>query len=125
LPNTTYNLSIQLLNELADPGTEGYDISEEVSEEANEHLFYFAWTGNVFSDPSGNGNIDNRSDDVNYLDEDQGGLPLGLQTQWTTAASGSGEFSVILKHQPKLKTATSSSTDGETDLDVTWAIAIE
>jgi hypothetical protein len=122
----TYTLTIVLTNELADPAEPGYNISAEVEEEADEHMFFFGWTNNVFSDPSGNGNMDSRSDQVNYEDEDDNGLPLGLQTTWTsTSASASGKFNVVLKHQPDLKSDSSPSTAGETDLVIEFTINIQ
>jgi hypothetical protein len=128
--NKTYTMTISLINGLAQVGEEGYDLSEEVEHEGHEHQFYFSWTNEVFSDPSGNGNIDNRSDPVNYTggsnSKDVNNLPLGLTTTWTTAsaASSSGDFRVLLKHQPNLKSDTSDSNTGETDLDLTFKINI-
>jgi hypothetical protein len=123
---TTYTLTIGLYNELLAPTEEGYDITEEVEAESDEHLFFFAWTNNVFSDPAGNGNIDTRSDDVNYEDEDGNSLPLGLATSWTAAsAAADGTFRIVLKHQPGLKSAVSTAADGETDLDLTFDINVE
>jgi hypothetical protein len=43
-----------------------------------------------------------------------------LETSWTTGAASSGTFRVVLKHQPGLKSATSGSSTGETDLDITF-----
>ena len=123
--NVSYTLKITLINELAKPTDPEYDITAEVEEEADEHIFFFAWTNNTFSNPTGNGNVDNRSDAVNYVDRDTKGLPLGLETSWTTInATGSGTFQVMLKHQPDLKSATSKSTDGESDLDVTFNLTV-
>jgi hypothetical protein len=123
--NVSYTLKIILINELAKPTDPEYDITEEVEEEADEHMFFFAWTNNTFSNPTGNGNVDNRSDAVNYVDTDTKGLPLGLETSWTTInASGNGTFRVILKHQPDLKSATTTSNDGESDLDVTFTLNV-
>lgn len=122
----TYSLSIALINGLAEPTSEEYNVTAEVSEESHEHLFFFSWTNDVFSSPAGNGNIDNRSDAINYSDEDVNGLPLGLLTSWTTAsAAASGSFRVMLKHQPDLKSATSTSSTGESDLDVEFTINIQ
>jgi hypothetical protein len=121
----SYTLAIQLINELAEPSEAEYNITEEVQEEGDEHMIFFSWTNNVFNDPTGNGNIDNRSDDVNYEDEDVNGLPLGIETFWTTAAASSGTFHVVLKHQPETKTASSTSTTGETDLDITFTINVQ
>jgi hypothetical protein len=123
--NTIYTLDITLINELADPGDEEYNITEEVDEEDEEHMFFFSWTNNLFSDPAGNGNIDNRADDVNYNDFDDNGQPLGLMTTWTTGAAGTGKFRVVLKHQPELKSATSSATTGETDVDIEFDVTIQ
>lgn len=124
--NKTYLLTLTLVNGLASPGDPAYDITAEVEEEGDEHLFFFAWTNNVFADPAGNGNVDSREDVVNYNDEDAVGLPIGLSTDWSAAsATSTGTFRVILKHQPGLKSTTSSSSTGETDLDVTFTINIQ
>lgn len=121
---TTYTLTLSLINELAEPTDEEYNISDEVEEEGDEHMFFFAWTNDVFSDPTGNGNVDNRVDAVNYEDLDDNGEPLGLVTTWTAGTTSSGTFRVILKHQPDLKTSTSDSSTGETDLDITFEINV-
>jgi hypothetical protein len=121
----SYTLELTLSNELADPTDPAYDITGEVEEESGEHMFFFSWTNNVFADPEGNGNIDNRSDIINYNDQDENGLPLGLSTSWMTSGSASGIFRVVLKHQPDLKTDTSGANDGETDLDVSFTINVE
>lgn len=124
-PSTTYTLSLQLINGLADPNDPEYFIHDEVEEEGDEHMFFFSWTGG-FSNPAGNGNLDNRSDAVNYLDEDANGEPLGLTTQWTTSADAEGEqeFRIVLKHQPGIKSSTSTVQDGETDLDIEFVLII-
>jgi hypothetical protein len=124
--NTSYTLTLELINGLADPAEDEYDITAEVQEEGDEHMFFFGWTNNVFSNPAGNGNIDARADAVNYNDEDDNGLPLGLNTSWTSAAAAaSGTFTVILKHQPDLKSETSTSETGETDLDITFTLNVD
>jgi hypothetical protein len=122
----SYTLSISLINELADPTSPEYDITNEVREEGDEHLFFFAWSNNLFSAPSGNGNFDSRADAIDYDDLDNAGNPIGLKTIWITSLnSGTGTFSVMLKHQPGIKSTTSTSTDGETDLDITFDLSIE
>lgn len=123
--NTTYTLTMELLN--AENPDDIEDITEEIEEEDAEHMFFFAWTESYFSDPEGDGNVDNRDDAVNYQDTDGGGLPVGLTTTWSTgdATTADGEFRVILKHQPDgIKTATSTVTDGDTDIDIIWALSI-
>lgn len=119
--HTTYAMSISLENNI-----EMLDISKEVEEEGDEHLFFFEWTADIFTNPSGNGNADNRTDPVNYNDMDKNGLPIGLSTTWTTGDAASGaSFRVVLKHQPDLKSASSSITTGGTDVDLTWAVTIQ
>jgi len=118
--NTTYTLTLDLQNSL-----EMESISDEVREEADEHMFFFAWTDGAFSDPAGNGNADNRADAVNYEDMDGGNLPLGLTTSWTTGDASNGTFRVVLKHQPDIKSATSTVNDGESDIDITWTLNVQ
>ncbi len=114
----TYTMTIELSNSI-----EGEDITEEIMEEDDEHMFFFAFSEGVFSDPTGDGNVDNRPDPVNYNDMDENDLPVGLSTDWTTAnGTNTGTFRVILKHQPDIKSETSTSEDGGTDVDLTWTI---
>lgn len=123
---TQYVLTIDLINTLVTVGQPGYSVTEEVEEEGQEHMFFFGWTGSVFQTPTGDGNVDNRDDEVDYVDIDAGGLPIGLLTSWTSAsAAGSGTFRVILKHQPGTKSATSTSSVGETDLDLTFTVNVQ
>lgn len=122
--DTEYDMTVTLTNTL---GTEPEDITAEIQEEDDEHQFFFAFTADIFSDPSGDGNIDNRDDPLNYNDEDDNGLPVGLSTKWTTgsATSSDATFQVVLKHQPDLKTATSDATVGGTDIDIEFNISIQ
>ena len=122
----SYTLELALVNTLAKPTDPEYDITAEVEEEGDEHMFFYSWTNNVFANPAGNGNVDNRADAVRYEDKDGNGLPIGLHTAWTSAtAAASGKFQVLLKHQPGLKSANSTSADGEDDLNVTFDIEIK
>ena len=125
--NTTYTLKIQLLNELLQLADEGYNITAEVEEEGAEHQFFFGWTSGLFTSPTGDGNIGagQNNDPLNYEDEDDNMLPIGLETTWTTGAPASGTFLVILKHQPDIKSGTSDATDGESDTDHTFIISIK
>jgi hypothetical protein len=124
--NVSYTLTFEILNNLAAPTDPEYDIDDEIEKEGDEHQFFFAWTNNVFSNPAGNGNIDNRGDLVNYNDEDVNGLPIGLSTTWTaTDVASTGTFRLLLKHQPDLKSNTSTSSDGETDITLTFDVTVE
>jgi hypothetical protein len=121
----SYSLSLTLANGLVKPSDPQYDVTGEIEKEGDEHIFFFSWTNDIFADPSGNGNIDSRTDVVNYEDEDVNGLPIGLATFWTAGVTSSGDFRILLKHQPDLKSATSESGVGETDLDLTFSVKVE
>ncbi len=117
--STEYTLTIELRNEI-----EGEDITEEIMEEDDEHMFFFAWADELFVSPAGNGNVDNRPDPVGYNDFDENNLPVGLSTSWTTSTviTSADTFRVVLKHQPDIKSGTSTIEDGGTDVDLTWTI---
>lgn len=117
--NTDYKLTIKLENSVARES-----ITEEVEEEGGEHMFFFAWTDDLFAEPSGDGNIDSRAGVVNYVDADDNGLPVGLITSWKTGSAANGTFRLVLKHQPGIKSATSTAEDGESDVDLTWNVEI-
>jgi hypothetical protein len=121
----SYSLSLALANGLVKPSDPQYDVTEEIEKEGDEHIFFFSWTSDIFGDPLGNGNIDSRTDVVNYEDQDVNGLPMGLATFWTAGVASSGDFRIMLKHQPDLKSATSESGLGETDLDLTFTVKVE
>jgi len=124
LEGVTYELAIELTNTL---GTTDEDVTAEVREEGADHQFFFSFSDGIFSDPTGDGNVDNASDPLNYSDLDANGLPIGLSTTWTAGAhtEAPGEFNIVLKHQPDLKTATSDATTGGTDIDITFPLVIE
>ena len=122
--NKTYILSFEIFNNLETPGE---DIGDEILEEDNEHQFFFSFSDGAFSNPGGNGNIDTASDPLEYNDQDENGNPVGLSTTWTTSAEAlsGGNFTVTLKHQPDVKTATSGANDGETDFNLRFVLNIQ
>ncbi|MET0637012.1 MAG: hypothetical protein ABWZ25_13365 [Chitinophagaceae bacterium] len=83
-PNTTYNVSVQLLNETATPVE---DITLEVKEENQAHRFYYQ--------PTPASNIT-----VSGLDNDVSGVPLGVNSSWTTGSAGTGQVTITLRHYP-------------------------
>lgn len=130
-----YNLTFEILNahedeheeeeEEGEEEHEGEDIGAEILEEADEHQVFFEFTEDIFTDPIGDGNIDDALDEINYNDEDSNGNPLGLSTTWTTSgAYQGGKFRVVLMHQPDSKSATSTSEDGDADFDLEFVINI-
>lgn len=138
--NTIYNLTFEIENNLEhddheeegeeEEGEEheehGVDIAAEIKEEAEEHQLFFAFTNDAFLSPTGNGNIDNSADQINYMDFDANQRPLGLETLWS-AGSGTqaGKFRVVLVHQPDIKSATSGANDGDADFDIEFELNIQ
>ena len=123
--DSQYTLTMEILNALDPDDVES--ITEEIEEEDDEHQFFFSFTEDAFDSPMGDGNIDTASDPVNYNGTDENGNPVGLSTNWTTpaAATSDGSFRVLLKHQPGIKSDTTGSTDGDTDIDVTFTLNIQ
>jgi hypothetical protein len=127
---TQYTLSLELINGLYSPGADGYNITTEVEEEGDEHQFFFRFSEGIFSSPTGTGNIrDNATSavgSINYLDKDVNNLPIGIQTSWTSSGTAASDksFRVVLKHQPDIKSDTSSSLDGESDLDISFVVNV-
>ncbi|MEZ4804448.1 MAG: hypothetical protein R2852_02895 [Bacteroidia bacterium] len=96
----TYFTRILLLDESKTPAD---TISNEVLEEANDHLFVFK--------------ADGLNLNVQILDKDQNNLPLGLYSRWKTGSSGMGKVNVTLKHQPGLKDGTAAPGESDISLD--------
>ncbi|MDX5347885.1 MAG: hypothetical protein LPJ89_11185 [Hymenobacteraceae bacterium] len=107
-PNTTYAMTVALLDESKNPVV---DISEEVKEEGDEHELFFV--------PSSGLNVT-----ITKTDRDANNLPIGLTGTVATGAASSGTLRVVLKHQPNLKSATSDITVGDTDVEVDFKTAI-
>lgn len=111
--NTTYTGAISLLDKTKTPTL---DVSAEVKDEANEHLFVYTFTPATGSPASMT---------VTATDKDTNPAPgpylIGLSTQVRTGAAGSGKLKVVLRHQPNAKngTATPGTDDLNTDFNVT------
>ena len=106
--NKTYFVSLLLLDETKNPVD---TISNEVLEEANEHMFFFHHSAVNIT--------------TSYLDFDTNNppLPIGLSTKWKTGSASNGSSQIILKHQPGVKNGT--EIPGETDIDVTFTTKIQ
>lgn len=103
--NTTYSVAIQLLNESETPAE---DITEEIEEEADEHLFCFEVSNGL-----------NLS--ITRTDTD-GAFEVGLESEWVAGAASTGQVTVILKHQPGVKNG--SCAPGEVDVEATFPVTI-
>lgn len=121
--STSYTLTYEIMNNLESPGE---DIGAEIAEEDDEHQLFYSFTNNAFSSPTGDGNIDDATDALNYNDTDDNSNSVGLNTSWTTPSTGltEGTFTVRLQHQPDVKTSTSGATDGDTDFELTFVLKI-
>lgn len=111
--NTTYNGSIEVLNELESPAE---DITEEVEEESEEHQFFYSSSISGVT--------------VSYTDQDGNGNPIGIATTLVTTGSGSGTLVITLRHEPNKSASGVSSGDitnagGETDIEVTFNITVQ
>jgi hypothetical protein len=117
--NTEYQLTVEFLNELAEPSE---DITAEVADEADEHQVFYTTTATV-----------------TYNDQDDGGLPLGLDVTLTTGDPGSTDLTVTLRHLPELdgqpqkvaglaeqaETDGISSLPGESDISITVPLTVQ
>lgn len=103
--NTYYNATVQILNESVTPAE---DITLEVADEADEHIFCYS--------PS------NTNVSIVRTDSD-GAFEIGITSRWFTGAIANGQTTISLKHQPGVKDGT--CTPGDTDVEVTFVTEIQ
>ena len=84
-------------------------ITEEIKEEADEHLLVYKVTSANLS--------------IQITDKDSKNLPLGLLTKWKSGSTSNGQLMVSLKHQPDIKDG--SADKGETDVEVDLPVSIQ
>lgn len=109
--STTYSGAIEFLDE-TDP-LDVEDITEEVEEEDDEH--------EVFYLPSAGLNLT-----FSNLNLDEDGNPLGTTFTATTGAASAGSLTVALIHEGnKPNDGTLADAGGETDVEVTFNLAIQ
>lgn len=104
--NTTYLASILLLDETNLPAD---TISNEVLDEAKDHLFCFT--------------ASNVNTAIKRTDLDINNLEIGLQTKWNNGAASAGTLQIVLRHQPDTKDGTCAP--GASDIDVTFQCIIQ
>ncbi|MGB1004295.1 MAG: type 1 periplasmic binding fold superfamily protein [Salibacteraceae bacterium] len=103
--STTYNVSVTVLNESETPAE---DLTHEIENEADEHLFCYSVTGA----------------DVGITRTDTDGTyEVGLESDWFTGMASNGTVQVVLKHQPNVKNG--NCDPGETDIDVTFVTEVQ
>ncbi len=104
----TYYANIILLDESKNPAD---SISNEILEEANDHLFVFEPHDAFFSV------------EITDRDTNSTALPIGLQSKWRTFQGGETHLHISLKHQPGIKTG--DPDIGETDLEAKFVVEIK
>lgn len=130
LPAGAYELAVSFQNRLEDPPEE---ITEEILDEADEHQVFF--TGTAVDGPAST----NPGAPLThaYADEDGGGLPIGVDNT-ITAAAGTGELTVTLRHMPPVNDQPSKvaglaedvaagglgALPGSTDVSVTFDVTV-
>jgi hypothetical protein len=103
--NTTYYAKLELYNDILKE-----EITPEIVEEANDHLFVFK------------PNAVNLSIAITDFDTNTPPLAIGLKSTWRAGNIGNGSVQVILKHQPGIKNGT--ETPGDTDVDLNFQTKI-
>lgn len=135
--DTTYSLEIRLLNDLAEPVE---DITEELHDEAEEHLFLI--TGDAVAGPASSSAsalvvhayADLESDYGDNLVGDD--LPVGIRSIITPKMAGTGQLRVMLRHLPEFNGAAQKTAGlpaaaangealaGEVDVDVAFELTV-
>ncbi|MBX0334858.1 hypothetical protein K3G39_16585 [Pontibacter sp. HSC-14F20] len=112
-PGTEYTAVVTMTDESKNPVA---DMTAEIQNERDEHLLVYTFTPEAGSDATVV---------VTITDMDQNNLPVGLESTVTTGAGiGNGKLRVLLKHQPgNIKTGT-NTTNGETDIDVSFNVIV-
>ena len=109
----TYKLKVGVYDDTKTPVS---DITEEIEEEADVHLFVFKST------PAG-------LLTTTITDKDKNNLPVGLASSVVTSATaGTGKYNMILKHQPLLngvKVKTGQEQGGSTDVDLLFDVEVK
>jgi hypothetical protein len=80
--NSTYDVKVSFWNKSVTPAE---DITNEVKAESENHRVYY--------EPSASSGIT-----VGELDNDTGGIPLGVSSRWSTTGSGTGTILIVLRH---------------------------
>lgn len=111
-PTTNYDVTVSFSDESKNPAV---NITEEVEEEADEHLVIFT------SNPSGLGIY-------SYADKDSKNLPIGLKGQFRTTTAGTGKLKVQLRHQPPVggkDTKNGTATPGSDDVNIEFNLEVK
>ncbi|MET4080213.1 hypothetical protein ABIB40_000153 [Pedobacter sp. UYP30] len=133
-PNAVYDMQIVMLDTTQTPV---FNVSNEVKERSNYHLFFFqpspvSAANLAFGTTSASIPGTDASATGPYLnltvvradkDTNSPALQVGLQNVFTTGAASSGKLKVILRHQPNAKNGTFAP--GSTDLEANFPVTIQ
>lgn len=111
--NQNYSGVLRLTNETETPAE---NITDEIAEEDEEHQFFFSSSVAGLT--------------IAYDDQDGDGNPLGLRSTVTVGDAGSGNITVILRHEPNKSADGVAGGDitnagGETDIQVTFPVDVQ
>lgn len=107
MANTVYDAALAVFNDSENPPV---NVTEEIAEESEDHLFCFT--------PAGVDIV------ISEFDRDANNMNVGITSQWAIGAAGSGTVQIVLRHQPGTKTGECPGT-GSSDIDVTFDIVVE
>ncbi|GAA4352402.1 hypothetical protein GCM10023185_12020 [Hymenobacter saemangeumensis] len=105
--NTSYTGTLTFLDETKNPAV---NISDEVRQEANDHLIGYTTTPAALLT-------------IARTDRDGNNRELGLQTTLRANAAGSGSLRIVLYHQPGTKNATTNLEGSE--LQVNFPVTVQ
>lgn len=113
--NTTYQMQVFFYNSIS--LSELDSINVEIEEEADEHQIFVLY---------------NNFKDFQYQDFDADGMPIGLNSKFTTTENTSSSidyFRIVLLHQPNkfgalVNINNLENANGETDVDVSFPIRL-
>lgn len=115
-PGTTYDGTIELLDTIS-----GEDITDEIREEAEEHLFRYTLA------PASAGTVTITDTESDYSSENVNGgdFGVGLAFRVVTAsgASGTGTMTAVLYHFDEGPKTSSTATSDEIDVDIVFPVS--
>jgi hypothetical protein len=105
-PNSTFDVELTVQDGSKSPAL---DFTPEIIAEKEAHLFVYKPTGNFT---------------VSNFSKDSNGKDFGQTAKLQTVLAGNGSLQILLKHLPD-KSAADPSKTGETDMDVSFPVAIK
>lgn len=107
----TYSLSLEIENRQEDPADD--ILNDDIIPEADEHFFSYVVSSGL------NMSVTRDAADIDGPD----GTKLGVFTTWTATAASTGNFTIILTHEPENPDDSDpfgTVTGGETDFEITF-----